>query len=86
MAKTSGQSACSYAPIARALNVLSEEEQAMLKFKFDIAHFVATEQLAFKKYPKLCELECKHGVRLGVSYRNVNACKDILSLSLAANN
>ena len=50
----------------------------MLRYKFDIAYFVATEQLAFKKYPKVCELESRHGVKLGASYRNVNSCKEFI--------
>ena len=78
MTKASGKSTVSYAPIARALNVLPEEEQAMLRYKFDVAYVVATEQLAFKKFPKLCELESRHGVKLGVLYRNEKACKEFI--------
>ena len=37
----------SYAPIARALHRLSDEERARLRRKFDIAYFVATEKLSF---------------------------------------
>ena len=80
LAKASGKSTVSYVPIARALSVMSEEERVILRYKFDIAYFVATEQLAFKKYPKLCELESRHGVKLGASYRNVNACKEFIHL------
>ena len=35
-----------YAPIARALTSLSDNERQRLRFKFDIAHFVATEKLS----------------------------------------
>ena len=34
--------------------------------KFDIAYFVSTEQMAFRKFPKLCELELRHGVDIGL--------------------
>lgn len=34
--------------------------------KVDIAYFVATEQLTFCKYPKICEPEATHGVNLGL--------------------
>ena len=37
--------------------------------KFDIAYFVAKEKLPFQKYPRICELEAKHGVNLGGTYR-----------------
>lgn len=42
--------------------MLPEDTKAKLKVKFDIAHFVAMEKLAFAKYPRLCELEAHHGV------------------------
>ena len=47
----------------------------LLKIKFDIAYFVATQKLAFTQYPALCELEVRHGVKLGTSYVNQNAGK-----------
>ena len=56
-----------YAPIAKALNTLSEDEIERLKVKFDIAYFVATEKLPYMKYPKICELEARHGVKIGTS-------------------
>ena len=77
-AKASGQSPTSYAPIAKALNVMAEGEKEMLLIKFDLAYFIAIEQLAFAKYPKLCELEERHGVSVGTAYRNENACKEFV--------
>ena len=65
----------SYAPIAKALTVLPEGNKASLRVKFDIAHFVATEKLAFTKYPRICELEAHHGVDMGTSYTNEVAGK-----------
>ena len=66
-----------HAPIAKALHVLPEETKAHLRVKFDIhvhvAHFNATEKLAFTKYAALSELEAHHGVSGDTSYTTVDA-------------
>ena len=67
--KSSGAS-CSYSPIARALSKLPDLEKSELRVKFDLAYLIAKEKLAFSKYPKLCELEARHGVSIGTSYTN----------------
>ncbi len=74
-AKAEGLEASSYAPIAKALHELSEDARITLRVKFDIAHFIATQKLAFTNYPVLCQLEEKHGVNVGISYVNQNAGK-----------
>ena len=66
-ARSKGLGATSYAPIARALCTLPDDETKRLRHKFDIAYFVATEKLSFKKYPKLCEPEARHGVDIGTT-------------------
>ena len=73
-----GLSACSYAPIAQSMHTLADDELAKLKMKFDVAYFVASEQLSLEKYPKICELQRKHGVNLGTSYLNRNAGKGFI--------
>ena len=73
--RAAGLGAGSYAPIVQALSKLPAEERDRLKKKFDIANFVATEKLAFTKYPSICELEAQHGVELGTSYLNKSAGK-----------
>ena len=73
-----GASVATYAPIARSLNSLPEDERRKLRTKFDIAYFVATEQLAYRKYPRICELEARHGVNLGSSYLHENAGKEFV--------
>ena len=78
LARDKGLGASAYAPIAQALSTLPEGEQSQLRLKFDIAFFVASEQLAFNKYPRICELEQRHGVNLGAAYVNNNACKDFM--------
>ena len=68
-AKSSGAS-FSQGPIAQALSKLPDLEKSQLRVKFDLAYFIAREKMAFSKYPKLCELEARHGVSLGTSYTN----------------
>ena len=66
-ARSKGSGATSYAPIARALCTLPDDETKRLRHKFDIAYFVATEKRSFKKYLKLRELEARHGVDIGTT-------------------
>ena len=68
--KESDSSSSSYAPIERALSTLPDRERLQLRKKFDIAFFLAQEKLSFRKYPRLCELESRHGVEVGSSYTN----------------
>lgn len=63
------------APILKSLLTLSDEQKVQLSNKFDIAYFVAIEDLAFRKYPKICELEARHGVNIGTAYVNEIAGK-----------
>ena len=46
-ARMSGRDPTSYAPIARALNRVSEAEKDQLRHKFDIAYFMAIEKISF---------------------------------------
>ena len=72
-AQSKGESSAAYVPIAQAMDTLSESALKKLRIKFDIAHFVAREKLAFFKYQSLCDLEEHHGVDLGREYRNDKA-------------
>ena len=76
--ESTGLGPLSYVPIAQALSKLSEDEKEKLSVKFDIAHFVATENLPFMKYPQICELEARHGVCVGAPYVNENAGKEFI--------
>ena len=77
-AKSAGLPPSSYAPIAEAFNRLSDDDRWKLQFKFDIAHFVATEKLPVIKYPQICEPESYHGVNLGASYINEYAGREMI--------
>ena len=72
------QGPAAYASIARSLTTISSEEMERLRIKFDIAFFVATENMAFTKYPKICEMEARHGVKVGSSYLTNNAAKEFV--------
>ena len=74
-AQSKGLDTSSYAPIAKALHELSEDARSTLRIKFDIAYFVASQKLAFTNYPAICDLESKHGVKVGSCYLNQNAGK-----------
>ena len=45
-AEASGSGICSFAPIARALSHLPDEEKEQLRRKFDIAYFIALEKFS----------------------------------------
>ena len=77
-AQSRGRDTTTLMPIVQSLSMISEEEQQKLKLKFDIAYFVATEHIAYQKYPKLCELQIRHGVNLGTSYLNENSAKEFV--------
>ena len=63
--QSAGLDPSSYVPIAQAFSKLSDVEREQLRMKFDIAYFVAIENLLHTKYSKICELETRHGVCVG---------------------
>jgi len=68
----------SYGLIVRALTTISPEEMERLRVKFDVAYFIAKENIAFTKYSKICALEERHGVKVGSNYLTNNAAKDFV--------
>ena len=64
-----------YAPIARALLMLSETECIRMKRKFDISYLMAKEGIPFEKLVSLCGLESYHEFDIGHSYRNAPSAK-----------
>ena len=73
--RSAGFEPSSYAPIAQAFSELPDGERHKLRVKFDLVYF---ENLPYTKYPKLCELESRHGVSVGTSYVNENAGKEFI--------
>ncbi len=68
----------SQSPIVVALSTLPEDEKVRPRHKFDIAYFVATEKMSFRKYPHICELEARHGVDIGIRYTTETAAKSFI--------
>ena len=66
------------ASMPRALRQLNKEVASKLEKLFDIAYFVAKMEIPFTTYPHLFQVEVKHDVELGQTYRNDKACKYIL--------
>ena len=46
--------------------------------KFDISFVIAKEHLSFSKYPAVHDLEAKHGVDLGTSYKNRDSARNFV--------
>ena len=57
---------------------LNEEAVSKLEKLFDVAYFVAKLEMPFTMYPQLCQLEQKHGIELGQTYRTDKACKNFI--------
>ena len=55
-----------------SVSSMTERDKLLTKKKFEVAYFMAKEELPMKKYPKLLALEEMHGVELGTAYRNEN--------------
>jgi hypothetical protein len=53
---------------------MDDARMTATKRKFDIAYMIATENMAFGKMARLCELQERHGVVLGSAYKNEKAC------------
>ena len=73
--KERSRSVFEYAPIAQSLANVSIDEGTteVLQRKCEVAYFIAREKLAFAKMQPLCELEERHGVKLGLGYKNDHA-------------
>ena len=81
-----GQSAMERAESMRASNQVGQQlitsgianmqasDLAKTKIKFDVAYFIAKEELPLSKFPELLKLEEKHGVDVGTAYRNDMSC------------
>ena len=69
-----------YAPIAKALLLPDFDPHSLvtLKRKFEVAYFIAKENLAFMKMKPLCELEQRYGVDLGEKYKSNCKCAEFV--------
>lgn len=77
--KESSSSVSDYAPIAKAFHRLDSGTEALLSKKFEIAYFIAKQNLSFLKMGPLCELlERLSGSSIGLTYRNDKACSSFV--------
>ena len=53
---------------------MDSEAEAKINRKFDLAYVMAKENIAFTKMKPLCQLEERHGVDLGETYKTDMAC------------
>ena len=74
-AKASNLLVTSYSPIVRSLLVMEPTVKERMKKKFDICYVLAKENMGFRKYAALHELEERHGVDLGFAYKNDTSAK-----------
>ena len=62
-----------YLPIAQAFYRMDQTVEKQTKMKFDVAYMIAKEGIAFAKMNSLCQLQQRHGVKLGECYKNDHA-------------
>ena len=80
-AKSRNEPITSYSPIANSLLSLSAMDPAVkerVKKKFDICFVLAKEHIPFLKYPTIHELEERHGLDLGVTYKNRDSARNFV--------
>ena len=77
-AKAMNHPVTAYAPIAQSLLSMDRSLRERMGKKFDICYMLAKENLPFRKYPAICELESRHGVDLGQSYATKDSAKSFM--------
>ena len=74
-AKASHQCQASYSPLPRCFLKMDAATKSRMKKKFDISYMMAKENIAFRIYPAIFELEQCHGVDLGSAYKTKGSAK-----------
>ena len=74
-AKATNTPLTAYAPIARSLSLMDKSLQERMGKKFDICYVLEKENLSFRKYPAIHELESHNGVDLGQAYATKDSAK-----------
>ena len=71
-AKSRNEAITSYSPIARSLlsSSMDPAVREQVKKRFDISFILVNEHIPFMKYPTVHEMEERHGVDLGSTYKN----------------
>jgi len=58
---------------------MQASDLATTKMKFEVAYFIAKEELPLAKYEQIVRLKEKHGVEIGKAYRNRKSCNKFIS-------
>ena len=58
---------------------LSQKCRSALQCLFNTAFFVGHQELAFRKFAGVCELQKRNGVQFGDQYKNDKGCKTFIS-------
>ena len=64
--------------IVNSINIMNIKDFELTKKKFKVTYFIAKEELPLSLFPKLLNLEERHGVELGTAYRNRNYAGKII--------
>ena len=68
-----------YSQIAQAFYRMDQTVEKQTKMKFDVTYnMIAKEGVAFTKMNLLCQLQERHGVKLGECYKNDHACANFV--------
>jgi len=65
-----------YSPLARLIADMDETTQKRMERKFDICYMLVKENMAFRKYTPIYDLELRHSVNLGHSYKTKDSAKN----------
>jgi hypothetical protein len=65
-----------YCFVGQALSHATDEEKARVLKLMDIAYLLAKEEMPFKKFGAIVNLEKRHGVHLGDTYNNSKAAAE----------
>ena len=74
-AKSSNEPVTSYAPVLKSMQKMEELELHRMMRKFDLCYVLAKENMAFRKYPVLAQVEKRHGVDIGTAYLSKASAK-----------
>ena len=79
-AKSRNEPITSYSPIARSLlsSSIDPAVRERVKKKIDISFVLAKEHIPFTKYPAIHEMEERHGVDLGSTYKNRDSARNFV--------
>ena len=60
---------------------LSSCKQLQLSALLNTSYYIAKEALSFRKYPSLCKLQSKNGIKLGENYTTDKSCRTFVGVN-----